>query len=39
VAAGTYDDPAEWRRVARANGIVDPRTLRPGTALRVPRIK
>jgi nucleoid-associated protein YgaU len=39
VAAGAYDDPSEWREVARANGIVDPRTLNPGTALRVPRLK
>ena len=39
VAGATYGDPGRWRDVARANGIVDPRTLTPGRALRVPRIK
>ena len=38
VAAATYDDPAAWRHIARANGITDPRTLAPGQVLRVPRL-
>ncbi len=38
VAAAHYRDPAEWRRVAEANGIEDPRRLTPGTFLRLPPI-
>jgi nucleoid-associated protein YgaU len=38
IAAAAYDDPARWRDVARANGIVDPRELAPGRSLRIPRI-
>jgi nucleoid-associated protein YgaU len=38
IAAATYDDPAPWRAIARANGISDPRTLAPGRVLSVPRL-
>lgn len=33
-----YRQPGEWRRIARDNGIEDPRRLAPGMRLRVPRI-
>lgn len=33
-----YDDPAEWRRIADANGISDPRDVKPGTVLLLPPI-
>jgi hypothetical protein len=33
-----YDDPAEWRRIADANGIVDPKDVKPGTVLTLPPI-
>ncbi len=33
-----YDDPAEWRRIADANGINDPKDVRPGTVLTLPPI-
>jgi nucleoid-associated protein YgaU len=36
IAAAEYDDPAQWRPIARANGIVDPRRLEPGRVLTVP---
>ena len=38
VASDEYDNPAEWRRVARANGIDDPMSVLPGTKLIVPPI-
>jgi hypothetical protein len=38
VAARYYGRPAEWRRIAEANGIGDPRRLSPGTRLAVPSI-
>lgn len=31
-----YGHPQDWRRIARANRIDDPRAIRPGTALVVP---
>lgn len=31
-----YDDPREWRRIARRNRIDDPRAIRPGAVLVVP---
>lgn len=34
-----YLRAAEWRRIAGANGIEDPRRLSPGSRLRVPRIE
>lgn len=38
VAAEEYDNPAEWRRIARANNIDDPMDLEPGAKLIVPPI-
>lgn len=38
IAADEYDDPAEWRRIADANGIDDPFRLEPGIRLIVPPI-
>jgi len=39
VARRHYDSPREWRAVAEANGIDDPRRLDAGAFLRVPRIR
>ncbi len=39
IAAQVYRDPARWRDIARANGIVDPRRVRPGDALRLPKLR
>ena len=38
IAHEEYDDPAEWRRIADANGIMDPRDVKPGTVLTLPPI-
>lgn len=38
IAYREYDDPAEWRRIADANGIDDPLAMEPGTRLLVPPI-
>jgi hypothetical protein len=38
VAAKFYFDPTNWRPIARANGIDDPRRLRPGTELKIPSL-
>lgn len=38
VSNAVYRDPALWREIARANGIVDPRRLEPGRVLTVPRL-
>jgi hypothetical protein len=38
IAAEEYDDPAEWRRIAEANGIADPMDVKPGTVLVLPPI-
>ncbi len=39
IAAMAYGDPGEWRAIARANGIGDPRVLAPGVDLVVPRLR
>lgn len=39
LAAEEYGDPALWRPIALANGIVSPRSLRPGTMLMIPRLR
>ena len=39
ISAAVYRDPALWREIARANGIQDPRRLRPGVVLTVPRLR
>lgn len=38
VATEYYGSPDEWRRIAEANGIEDPRRLPPGQVLTVPAI-
>ncbi len=38
IAAAEYEDPAEWRRIADANGIDDPFRLDPGRKLVIPPI-
>ncbi|WP_329311142.1 CIS tube protein [Streptomyces sp. NBC_01262] len=38
IAAAEYGDPRLWRHIASANGIVNPRDLRPGAVLTVPRL-
>jgi hypothetical protein len=38
IASTEYDDPAEWRRIADANGIEDPLELEPGQELLIPPI-
>ena len=38
IAAAEYGDPRRWRHIASANGIVNPRDLRPGMALAIPRV-
>lgn len=38
IAHEEYDDPAEWRRIADANGISDPKDVKPGTVLTLPPI-
>ena len=39
LAAAEYGDPALWRPIAAANGIVNPRDLQPGTMLTIPKLK
>lgn len=39
IAAMAYGDSAQWREIARANGIGDPRRLAPGRDLIVPRLR
>ena len=38
IAHEEYDDAAEWRRIADANGIADPKDVKPGTVLTLPPI-
>jgi len=38
IATAEYDDPREWRRIAKTNNIDDPLELRPGMKLLVPPI-
>lgn len=38
LAAEEYRDPGQWRHIASANGIINPRDLRPGTVLTIPRL-
>lgn len=38
IAAAVYRDPSRWRELALANGISDPRQLRPGRRLLLPRL-
>jgi hypothetical protein len=39
VAGALFQQPANWRDIARANGIDDPRTLEPGRELAIPRLR
>jgi len=39
LASGIYQDPSRWRDIAVNNGIRDPRRIKPGQLLLVPRIK
>lgn len=39
LAADEYGDPALWRPIAVANGIVNPRDLLPGTMLTIPKLQ
>lgn len=36
IAAAEYNDPAQWRVIAKANGIANPRAVPPGTVLTLP---
>jgi nucleoid-associated protein YgaU len=38
LAADEYGDPAQWRPIATANGIVNPRGLVPGMTLTIPKL-
>lgn len=38
IAMQEYEDPREWRRIAKTNNIDDPMSLKPGTKLLVPPI-
>lgn len=39
IAAGEYDDPNEWTRIASANDLDDPREIGPGDWLTLPAIE
>jgi len=39
LAAEEYGDPALWRPIAAANGIINPRKLLPGTILVIPKLR
>jgi nucleoid-associated protein YgaU len=39
IAADEYNDPGLWRLIARANAIVNPRDLKPGTVLMIPKLR
>lgn len=39
IAAAIYRAPGEWRAIAKANGIQDPRALEPGRVLTLPRLR
>jgi len=39
IAAQEDGDPALWREIARANGVVNPRQVRPGDVLVIPRLR
>lgn len=38
IAAQKYNNPALWRTIARANNIVNPRAVRPGMMLIIPKL-
>lgn len=39
IAGAVYRDPGAWRAIARANEIKDPRVLKPGRVLTLPRLR
>jgi nucleoid-associated protein YgaU len=39
IAASAYGDASQWRRIAEANRIDDPRRLAPGRTLSIPRLR
>jgi nucleoid-associated protein YgaU len=39
IASALYRDSTQWRVIAKANNIVDPRFLQPGLKLSVPKLK
>lgn len=39
IASREYGDPEQWRTIAQANGIENPRELQPGTELAIPPLK
>lgn len=39
IAGAEYGDPTEWRAIATANGIENPRTIQPGTELAIPPLE
>ncbi|MFD2673192.1 CIS tube protein [Marinicrinis sediminis] len=39
IADDEYDDPGKWREIAEANQIDNPRSVKPGTELTVPRLE
>lgn len=39
IAGAIYQEPANWRDIARANGIDDPRSVDPGRELAIPRLR
>ena len=39
IAGQVFRDPSRWREIARANDVVDPRRIRPGDALRIPKLR
>jgi nucleoid-associated protein YgaU len=38
IAAEEYGDPSLWRHIARANGILNPRELRPGAVVTIAKL-
>ena len=38
IAASVYGDPGQWRRIASANGIDDPRAVAPGQQFQIPKL-
>jgi nucleoid-associated protein YgaU len=39
IAARHYNDPGLWRQIAAVNGIHNPRLLKPGQVLRIPKLR
>lgn len=39
IAAAEYNDASLWRHIAKANGIIQPRAVKPGTRLIIPPLR